>query len=145
MNVVSNFVGFSVKTRMNCQVCSGTRLLQALGVLNPRREYLSSGCMPNWSVCHRHTSRTVCPLTSDRLPRTPHSHSVRCFLSFECERPCTLPCAGHRLVMTTAETRSAIWCRNRWILGACLGAYLTNIAFLIRSKGIYVTFPPEHP
>ncbi|KAI9458669.1 hypothetical protein BJY52DRAFT_1372037 [Lactarius psammicola] len=83
MNVVSNLVGFGVKTRMNCQLWVYAELVD---------------------------------------------HRARRIL--------TPP------VMMTAEIRSAIWSRNKWILGACLCAYSTNIAFLIRSiviaKGSWV-------
>ncbi|KAI9438603.1 hypothetical protein H4582DRAFT_2076233 [Lactarius indigo] len=72
MNVVSNFVGFSVKTRMNCQLWVYSELITAHAAF-----------------------------------------SLRSLL----------------LILRI----SAIWSGNRWILGACLCAYLTNIAFLIRS------------
>ncbi|KAH9039213.1 hypothetical protein EDB84DRAFT_1066937 [Lactarius hengduanensis] len=75
MNAVSNLVGFSVKTRMNCQLWVYSELITAHGAF-----------------------------------------SLRSLL----------------LILRI----SAIWSGNKSILGACLCAYLTNIAFLIRSIAI---------
>lgn len=42
---------------------------------------------------------------------------------------------NHWLITMTTGNRAAVWSRNKLMIGACIGAYLTNVSFLIRSKG----------